>query len=92
MFGRTTLLRQCKYTILLAVLLAMLVLQSFAITNHSEGIWRDVMSTVLGVAIFLVVFDRSALQTVMPVFLLVAFSIGWNAVCTCLQYSTRRFE
>ena len=77
MFSGTTLLRQRKYTLLLVVLLAMLVLQSFAITSASERIWRDVMATVFGVAIFLVVFERSALQLVMAVFLLIAFSVGW---------------
>lgn len=51
-FGGTTLLRQRKYTVLVAVLLALLVLQSFAITTGAESIWHDVMVTVLGVAIF----------------------------------------
>jgi hypothetical protein len=72
-----TLLRQGKYTALLAVLLAMLVLQSFAITTASEGIWCDVMATVFGVAIFLIVLERSALQTVMAVFLFIALLTGW---------------
>jgi hypothetical protein len=36
------------------------------------------MATVLGVVILLVVFDRSALQAVMVVFLLIAISIGWG--------------
>ena len=71
-------LRRRKYTVLLAVLLALLVLQSFAITTGSESIGHDVMATALGVAIFLVVFERSALQTVMAVFLLIAFLIGWE--------------
>jgi hypothetical protein len=77
MFSGTTLLHQRKYSTLLVVLLAMLVLQSFAITSSSETIWRDVIATILGVAIFLVVFERSALQTVMGVFLFIALSTGW---------------
>jgi voltage-gated potassium channel len=77
MFSGTTLLRQRKYTALLVVLLAMLVLQSFAITTSSGSVWRDVMATVFGVAIFFVVFERSALQTVMAVFLFIALSTGW---------------
>jgi hypothetical protein len=77
-FGSTTLLRQRRYTVLLAVLLAVLVFQSFAITIGSEGIGHDVIATVFGVAIFLVVFERSAVQTVMGVFLLIAISIGWE--------------
>jgi hypothetical protein len=36
-FGGPTLLRQRKYTALLAVLLAMLVFQSFVITTGAEG-------------------------------------------------------
>ena len=76
-FG-ATLLRQRKYTVLVAVLLALLVLQSFAITTGSDDIWHDVMATALGVAIFLVVLDRSALQRIMAVLLLIAISIGWE--------------
>ena len=78
MFGVTTLLRQRKYTVLLGVLLGILVFQSFAITTGSESIGHDVISTVFGLAIFLVVFERSVLQTVMAVFLLIAISIGWE--------------
>jgi voltage-gated potassium channel len=77
MFSGTALVRQHKYTALLIVLLAMLVLQSFYITTGSERIGRDVTATVFGVAIFLVVFERSALQTVMAVFLFIAISTGW---------------
>jgi Ion channel len=77
-FANTTLLRQGKYTVLVAVLLVMLVVQSFAITTASGSIGRDVMSTLLGVVTLLVVFDRSALRTVMAVFLLIAILIGWE--------------
>ena len=77
MFSGTTLLGRRKYTALLVVLLAMLVLQSFEITAGSEGIWRDVLGTVFGVAIFLVMFERSTLQAVMAAFLFIAFSAGW---------------
>ena len=77
-FGSTT-LRQRKYSVLLALLFAQLVLQSFAITTGSESIWHDVMATVLGVAIFLVVFDRSVLQIPTAAFLLIALSIGWGS-------------
>jgi hypothetical protein len=77
-FGGTTLLRQRKYTALLALLLVVVVFQSFALTNGSQGIGRDLVATVLGVAILLVVFERSAMQVVMAVFLLIAISIGWE--------------
>jgi hypothetical protein len=77
MFSGATFLRQRKYTALLVVLLAMVVLQSFPITTGFESIWHDVLATVLGVAIFLVVFERSVLQTVMAVLLFFALSTGW---------------
>ena len=77
MFSGRTLLRRRKYTVLLAVLLAMVVLQSFSVATGSEEIWRDVMATFFGVAIILVVFERSALQTVVAVFLFIALAIGW---------------
>jgi hypothetical protein len=53
------------------VLLGWLVLQSFAITtgSTSNSIGHDVMTMVLGVAIFLVVFERSALRRIMAVVL-----------------------
>jgi hypothetical protein len=64
-FGGTNLLRWRKYTVLLAVLLGVLVFQSFAITTGSESIAHDLIATLFGVTIFLVVFERSAVQTVM---------------------------
>ena len=76
-FRDTTLLRTRKYTVLLILLLAGVVLQSFAITPGSERIEHDVMGTVLGVAIFLVVVERSAARTVMAIVLLLAMSITW---------------
>jgi hypothetical protein len=77
MFSGTTLLRQRKYTALLVVLLAVVVLQSFATTTGSASLWHDVMATVLGVAVLLVVFQRSALQTAMGLILFIALSSGW---------------
>jgi hypothetical protein len=77
-FGGTTLLRQRRYTVLLAVILAVLVLQSFVITTGSKSIGHDVVATVLGVTILLVVFERSAVRAVMAVFLLIAISIAWE--------------
>ena len=62
---------------LLAILLVTAVLQSFAITAGPKRIEHDVMLTVLGVAIFLVVFERSAVRTVMAIVLLLAISITW---------------
>lgn len=62
---------------LLVILLATVVLQSFAITRGHKGIEHDVMVTVLGVAMFLVVFERSAVRTVMAIVVLLAISITW---------------
>jgi hypothetical protein len=77
-FSGTALLRERKYSILLAVLLALLVFQSFTITTNAGSIERDIEGTVFGVAIFFVVYERSAMQIVMAVFLLIAISIGWE--------------
>jgi hypothetical protein len=77
-FGGTTLLHQRRYTVLLALLLAVLVVQSFVITTGSEGIWHDVAVTTLGVTILVVVFERSAARAVMAVFLLIACLIAWE--------------
>jgi hypothetical protein len=77
-FGFTTLLRRRKYEVLLALLLAFLVLQSFTVAIDSKSIWHDVTTTVLAVAIFLVVFERSSLRTFTAVFLVLIISIGWG--------------
>jgi hypothetical protein len=58
-----TVLRQRKYTILVAVLLALLVLQSFAITTGSESTWHDVMATVLEWRYFKIVYSGVASNT-----------------------------
>lgn len=85
-FGGTTLLHQRRYAVLLAVLLAVLVLQSFVITTGSKSIGHDVVAAVLAVTILLVVFERSAVRAVMAVFLLIAISIAFERH---LQVSSR---
>jgi len=77
-FGGTTSLGQRRYTVLLAVLLSLLVVQSFAITTASEGIVRDIMATTLSVVVFFVVFDRSVLQIVIGVLMLICIFVGWT--------------
>ena len=76
-FVYTSLLRRRKYAVLLAILLAGVVVRSFATATSSRSILHSATETVLGVAIFLVVFERSALRRVMTVFLILIVSIAW---------------
>jgi len=78
-FGDTTMLRRWKYVVLLSMLLAGVVAQSFATATSPKSNLHTVTETVFDVAIFLVVFDRSAaaVRRVMTVFLILIVSIGW---------------
>ena len=76
-FGDTTSLRRRKYAVLLGILLAAVVVQSFAIGTSSRTIWLDIMETFMVVAIYLVVFERSAALRIMTVVLLLVVLIGW---------------
>ena len=76
-FGETTMLRRWKYVVLLALLLAGVVVQSFATATSPRSNLHSVTETVFNVAIFLVVFERSAVRRVMTVLLILIVSIGW---------------
>jgi hypothetical protein len=71
-------LRRHKYAVLLVVLLTELTLQSFGGATVPEGRWRDAVATVLGVAIFLVVFEPGAHRMAMAGILAAFVGIGWT--------------
>jgi len=71
------LLRTHQYAVLLALLLACIVLQSSGPQPGVAGIVADVLMTVLGVTIFVVVFEHPGERTVAGVFVVGAVATGW---------------
>ena len=78
-FGDTTMLRRWKHVVFLALLLAGVVVQSFATATSAKSNLHSVTETVFTVSIFLVVFERSAaaVRRVMTVLLILIVSFGW---------------
>jgi hypothetical protein len=70
-------LRRHKYAVLLVVLLIELTVQSFGGAAVPEGSWRDAVATVLGAAIFLVVFEDGPQRRAMAGVLAAFIAIGW---------------
>jgi len=71
-------LRSRKHAALLALLLASLAIQSFDARPGAEGLLSDAFRTVLGIAIFLVVFERPRERVGMATFLILILAIGWG--------------
>jgi hypothetical protein len=71
-------LRRHKYAVLLVVLLTELTVQSFGGAAVPEGSWRDAVATVLGAAIFLVVFEDGPQRRAMAGVLAAFIAIGWT--------------
>jgi hypothetical protein len=71
-------IRSHKYAVLLALLLSALAIQSSDARVGAAGLFSDALRTVVGVSIFLVVFDRPRLRSVMSGVLVVALAIGWG--------------
>jgi len=70
-------LRSHKYAALLALLLVSLTVQSFDARAGAEGTLSDVVRTVLGVAIFIVIFERPRERVAMGTLLGAIVVIGW---------------
>jgi hypothetical protein len=70
--------RRHKYKVLLALLLASIVIQTYGLRSGFAGLLSDVFRTLLGVTIFLVVF-RDARERVPAALLLFAtVAVGWT--------------
>ena len=77
LLGDAGALRRHQYAVLLIVLLTELTVQSFGAAAVPEGPWRDVVATVLGAAIFLVVFEDGTRRRAMAGVLVTFIAIGW---------------
>lgn len=69
-------LRQQKYSVLLALLLAALAVQTFS-ARGAERFISDVFGSVLAVAIWFVVFERARERAAMAAVLVATLTISW---------------
>ena len=76
--GSLVALRRHKHAVLLALLLTSLVIQSFEVRSGTLELLSDAFRTMLGVAIFLVVFERPRERAVMAGILVATVAIGWT--------------
>ena len=71
-------LRSHKYAVLLALLVVGLTLQSFAARGGVSETLSDTFRTVLGIAIFFVVFERPRERAAVAVILALTIATGWG--------------
>jgi hypothetical protein len=71
-------LRGHKYAVLVVMLLAALAVQSVGVGAGLGGVLADAVTTVLGVAIFVVVFQRARERAGMAAILFLVVLIGWG--------------
>jgi len=71
-------LRRHKHAVLLALLLAILVIETINAQSSPERLGYDTLRTVLGVAIWIVIFERSGERAIMGAVLLAAVSVNWG--------------
>ncbi len=71
-------LRRHRYPILLALLLAGLVLQSFGTSTFFNAFWHDTLQTAVALATFVVAFDGRRERPFAGALLLAIIGIGWS--------------
>ncbi|HSS70026.1 MAG TPA: ion channel [Casimicrobiaceae bacterium] len=71
-------MRSRKYAVLLTLLVVSLVLQSFDARGGAAAVLSDIFRTVLGVAIFFVVFERPRERAGVAAILVLTIAIGWG--------------
>lgn len=76
--GKAVGLRPRKYAVLLALLLVALAIETFNAQPGAERLRSDALRTVLGVAIWFVVFDRPRERATMAAVLLASLAIIWG--------------
>lgn len=70
--------RRHKYKVLLALLLASIVIQTYGLRSGFAGLLSDVFRTLLGVTIFLVVFRGARERVPAALLLLATVAVGWT--------------
>src|SRR5271165_292733 len=76
--GQMVGLRRHKHAALLALLVVALAIGTFHAQSDAERLRSDALRTVLGIAIWIVVFERPRERARMGVILLASLAIGWG--------------
>ncbi len=71
-------LRRHKHAVLLVLLVIVLAITTVETQSGAERLYTDVLRTVLGVAIWIVVFERRREQVTMGAVLLASLAISWR--------------
>lgn len=76
--ARPPLMRRHRYPILLALLLAGLVIQSFGTSAFFNAFWHDTLQTAVAVATFVVAFEGRRERAVAGALLVALIGMGWS--------------
>jgi hypothetical protein len=83
--GQMVGLRRRKHAVLLAVLLVALAVETFHAQSGAERLRWYALRTVLGIAIWIVVFERPRERTAMAAALLASLAIDWGSYFTAMS-------
>jgi uncharacterized membrane protein len=75
-------LRRYRYPILLALLLAGLVIQSFGTSTFFNAFWHDALQTAVALATFVVAFDGRRERSFAGALLVALIGVGWSRHAT----------
>jgi len=75
--GTAVALRRHKHAVLLALLVVVLAIETFNAQSGAERLRTDALYTALGVAVWIVVFERPRERTTMAAVLLLSLAINW---------------
>src|SRR5271165_3902321 len=87
--GQMVGLRRHKHAALLALLVVALAIGTFHAQSDAERLRSDALRTALGIAIWIVVFERPRERVVMAAVLLASLAINWGRhfTTTSLDYA-----
>jgi len=75
-------LRRHKHAVLLALLFVVLAVETFNAQSGAERLRTDALRTVLGIAIWIVIFERPRERATMAAVLLASMAISWGRYFT----------
>jgi len=75
--GTAVALRRHKHAVLLALLVVALAIETFNAQSGAERLRTDALYTVLGIAVWIVVFERPRERTTMAAVLVLSLAINW---------------
>ena len=80
--GQMAGIRRNKHAVLLVLLLVVLAIETFNAQSGAERLRSDALRSVLGIAIWIVVFERPRERAAMAAVLLASIAIGWGRYFT----------